>query len=273
MNTYRPFYFNPLEDAHRRRAFIPSSLQLSVVNEQEHMKPMFEEKQGATEFLVESTNQFAIQKEDPIFSSEFDTFSDRHDHFAFNHDYWPNLEYNYAEEMERPSTTFFYNEQALIQPQEEESYQEYDEPTLGRYSGMAGAAPVDTYHPENFHFRQDSFQYPEYFDRQRVKSSPKYEEWEEQSEASSATPKKRKKKASVGSPPKKAMKRQKHVGKACVHCKKAHLACDNARPCKRCVHLGKSDCVDVEHKRRGRPRATHTKKQANRKSSEEIAFP
>jgi len=51
-----------------------------------------------------------------------------------------------------------------------------------------------------------------------------------------------------------AAKRAKHVGKACIHCKKAHLACDSARPCKRCFHLGKLDCVDVEHKRRGRPR-------------------
>ncbi|KAJ3309918.1 hypothetical protein HDV04_005548 [Boothiomyces sp. JEL0838] len=54
-------------------------------------------------------------------------------------------------------------------------------------------------------------------------------------------------------------KRPKHVGKACVHCKKAHLACDSNRPCKRCKHLGKDDCVDVEHKRRGRPKSTKRK--------------
>ena len=48
----------------------------------------------------------------------------------------------------------------------------------------------------------------------------------------------------------------KPVFKACVHCKRAHLACDNNRPCKRCVHLGKSaTCVDVEHKKRGRPKS------------------
>ena len=51
-----------------------------------------------------------------------------------------------------------------------------------------------------------------------------------------------------------ASKRIKHVCRACVHCKRAHLACDESRPCKRCVHLGRTDCVDVEHKRRGRPK-------------------
>ena len=55
-------------------------------------------------------------------------------------------------------------------------------------------------------------------------------------------------------------KRHKHVRKACVHCKKAHLACDEGRPCRRCIHLGKTDCVDVEHKRRGRPRTSPEKK-------------
>ena len=49
-------------------------------------------------------------------------------------------------------------------------------------------------------------------------------------------------------------KRTKHVCRACFHCKKAHLACDDQRPCRRCIHIGKSDvCYDVEHKRRGRP--------------------
>ena len=54
---------------------------------------------------------------------------------------------------------------------------------------------------------------------------------------------------------------QKHVCKACIHCKRAHLACDEARPCRRCMHLGKFDtCVDVEHKRRGRPKSGVTTK-------------
>ena len=53
----------------------------------------------------------------------------------------------------------------------------------------------------------------------------------------------------------KTAKRSKHVGKACTHCKKAHLACDNERPCSRCRHLNREYCVDVEHKKRGRPRS------------------
>ncbi|KAK9721178.1 hypothetical protein K7432_003649 [Basidiobolus ranarum] len=56
------------------------------------------------------------------------------------------------------------------------------------------------------------------------------------------------------------VQKKKNVGRACVHCKKAHLACDESRPCKRCVHLGKSFCVDVEHKRRGRPKLSTNKK-------------
>ncbi|CBQ72460.1 conserved hypothetical protein [Sporisorium reilianum SRZ2] len=46
-----------------------------------------------------------------------------------------------------------------------------------------------------------------------------------------------------------------HVPSACLNCKRAHLACDVGRPCRRCVNLGKSDtCIDVQHKKRGRPR-------------------
>ena len=72
-----------------------------------------------------------------------------------------------------------------------------------------------------------------------------------------------------------------HVAKACQNCKKAHLSCNEARPCARCVASGKqvrllqvnpvadmvsfvrlqadkspvqATCVDVEHKKRGRPR-------------------
>ncbi|EPS33028.1 hypothetical protein PDE_07989 [Penicillium oxalicum 114-2] len=52
-----------------------------------------------------------------------------------------------------------------------------------------------------------------------------------------------------------------HVASACVNCKKKHLGCDAARPCRRCVVAGKavsrhtlpSSCVDVTHKKRGRP--------------------
>ncbi|KAF4126689.1 GAL4 [Geosmithia morbida] len=46
-----------------------------------------------------------------------------------------------------------------------------------------------------------------------------------------------------------------HVASACVPCKRAHLRCDNQRPCSRCLTSGKQDnCVDVQHKKRGRPR-------------------
>ncbi|KAI9225875.1 MAG: hypothetical protein DHS80DRAFT_33276 [Piptocephalis tieghemiana] len=46
-----------------------------------------------------------------------------------------------------------------------------------------------------------------------------------------------------------------HVTTACANCKKAHMACDVNRPCRRCVVLGKeATCTDVRHKRRGRPR-------------------
>ncbi|TPX35708.1 hypothetical protein SmJEL517_g01886 [Synchytrium microbalum] len=70
----------------------------------------------------------------------------------------------------------------------------------------------------------------------------------------------------------KRTKRQKHVGKACVHCKKAHLACDDARPCRRCAHMGRLDCVDVEHKRRGRPRNSGTKNRGERDTSSASAI-
>ncbi|KAI8338555.1 hypothetical protein BC941DRAFT_512683 [Chlamydoabsidia padenii] len=46
-----------------------------------------------------------------------------------------------------------------------------------------------------------------------------------------------------------------HVRTACVNCKKAHLACDAERPCKRCISVGKTDsCYDIQHKKRGRPK-------------------
>ena len=50
--------------------------------------------------------------------------------------------------------------------------------------------------------------------------------------------------------------RPKPVHKACVHCKRAHLACDAERPCRRCLGSGRATtCVDVVHKKRGRPRS------------------
>ncbi|KAK1979934.1 hypothetical protein LZ30DRAFT_595786 [Colletotrichum cereale] len=55
--------------------------------------------------------------------------------------------------------------------------------------------------------------------------------------------------------PKTHRKTKGHVASACVPCKRAHLRCDAQRPCSRCTSNGKEDaCVDVQHKKRGRPR-------------------
>ncbi|GAN06771.1 hypothetical protein MAM1_0135d06261 [Mucor ambiguus] len=51
-----------------------------------------------------------------------------------------------------------------------------------------------------------------------------------------------------------ACKKGRNVDKACNHCKRSHLRCDNVRPCRRCVATGKLGCQDVKHKPRGRPR-------------------
>lgn len=53
-------------------------------------------------------------------------------------------------------------------------------------------------------------------------------------------------------------KKGRNVDKACNHCKRSHLRCDNMRPCRRCIATGKSGCKDVEHKPRGRPRLHNT---------------
>jgi hypothetical protein len=54
--------------------------------------------------------------------------------------------------------------------------------------------------------------------------------------------------------PRTTRKPKAHVASACVNCKKKHLRCDSSRPCRRCVQSGKEEsCVDVEHKKRGRP--------------------
>ncbi|PHH65289.1 hypothetical protein CDD81_2701 [Ophiocordyceps australis] len=55
--------------------------------------------------------------------------------------------------------------------------------------------------------------------------------------------------------PKSQRKTKGHVASACVPCKRAHLRCDAQRPCSRCTGNGKEEaCVDVQHKKRGRPR-------------------
>ncbi|OIW31795.1 hypothetical protein CONLIGDRAFT_241127 [Coniochaeta ligniaria NRRL 30616] len=60
---------------------------------------------------------------------------------------------------------------------------------------------------------------------------------------------------SLQASPKLQRKTKGHVASACVPCKRAHLRCDAQRPCSRCISNGKEDaCVDVQHKKRGRPR-------------------
>ena len=50
-------------------------------------------------------------------------------------------------------------------------------------------------------------------------------------------------------------RRFKPVSKACLQCKTSHLACDNTRPCQRCVHFGREHlCTDTIQKKRGRPK-------------------
>ncbi|KAI9303867.1 hypothetical protein BJ944DRAFT_241073 [Cunninghamella echinulata] len=55
-------------------------------------------------------------------------------------------------------------------------------------------------------------------------------------------------------PPPPPMKKGRNVDKACNHCKRSHLRCDNMRPCRRCISTGKTGCKDVMHKPRGRPK-------------------
>ncbi len=43
--------------------------------------------------------------------------------------------------------------------------------------------------------------------------------------------------------------------RACASCRRVHTACDNKRPCGRCVAMGRADeCMDLASKKRGRPR-------------------
>lgn len=50
-------------------------------------------------------------------------------------------------------------------------------------------------------------------------------------------------------------KKRKRVSKACVCCQRAHMSCDEGRPCKRCVERGMAHlCRDGQRKQRGRKR-------------------
>ncbi|KAI8321651.1 hypothetical protein GQ54DRAFT_304599 [Martensiomyces pterosporus] len=70
--------------------------------------------------------------------------------------------------------------------------------------------------------------------------------------------------SSTGKPARTGRGAKPHVPSACTNCKKAHLACDLQRPCRRCVNVGKCDtCKDVQHKKRGRPRSKDKKVSAS----------
>eukprot|EP01122_Echinamoeba_exundans_P009530 TRINITY_DN339_c0_g1_i4.p1 TRINITY_DN339_c0_g1~~TRINITY_DN339_c0_g1_i4.p1 ORF type:complete len:252 (-),score=53.38 TRINITY_DN339_c0_g1_i4:221-976(-) len=50
-------------------------------------------------------------------------------------------------------------------------------------------------------------------------------------------------------------KKRKRVSRACVCCQRAHMSCDEGRPCKRCVERGMAHlCRDGQRKQRGRKR-------------------
>ncbi|CAO3639354.1 unnamed protein product [Mucor fragilis] len=90
----------------------------------------------------------------------------------------------------------------------------------------------------------DSLSY--YLARQQLSDADEYEE-EVDEEPTNSTP-------STASTTATTCKKGRNVDKACNHCKRSHLRCDNVRPCRRCVATGKVGCQDVKHKPRGRPR-------------------
>lgn len=90
----------------------------------------------------------------------------------------------------------------------------------------------------------DSLSY--YLARQQLSDADEYEE-ELDEESSSTT-------LNTSSSSSRICKKGRNVDKACNHCKRSHLRCDNVRPCRRCVATGKVGCQDVKHKPRGRPR-------------------
>ncbi|KAI8647774.1 hypothetical protein BD408DRAFT_438821 [Parasitella parasitica] len=88
----------------------------------------------------------------------------------------------------------------------------------------------------------DSLSY--YLARQQLSDTDEYEEVDQESRRTIKTS------SSTGA----ICKKGRNVDKACNHCKRSHLRCDNVRPCRRCVSTGKVGCQDVKHKPRGRPR-------------------
>ena len=210
---------------------IPSSLQIELVDAPEE-QPCW--NTSLNDYLVEDSH-FAIQREDPLYGYAFE----------------PKLcmeSWGFQQEVTCCTPLLFQTH--TLMPEEY-----YDSPQGKKgYSGLAGdpyeysialAAEEDNLSIDLLEKELPEFIAPVEFDLK-----------DEELEGEIKKPKKKK----LEDSPKDKAKRHKHVGKACVHCKKAHLACDNERPCRRCVHLGKTDCVDVEHKRRGRPRTSPEKK-------------
>ncbi|KAI8081564.1 uncharacterized protein BX664DRAFT_268262 [Halteromyces radiatus] len=56
--------------------------------------------------------------------------------------------------------------------------------------------------------------------------------------------------SAASSPTRKPTSRKKKAARACIHCQKAHLTCDDARPCQRCTKRGlASTCTDGARKK------------------------
>jgi len=69
------------------------------------------------------------------------------------------------------------------------------------------------------------------------------------------TPQKVSKKSTMSSVKNSGSVRKPYVKRACTNCKKAHSACTEERPCKRCVQLGIAhECVDAERKKSSKTR-------------------
>lgn len=66
--------------------------------------------------------------------------------------------------------------------------------------------------------------------------------------------KRQKMKVTMNRPQRQRGKKGRGVEKACNHCKRSHLKCDEMRPCRRCIIAGKVGCKDVQHKPRGCPK-------------------
>ncbi|KAN0096161.1 hypothetical protein V8E51_014966 [Hyaloscypha variabilis] len=141
-------------------------------------------------------------------------------------------------------------------PLEQQQHSEHRGPPL-RYTPDSGPpAPyssyrVDTMQPAQLHFQPPPSQLPP----QQQTQHHSYQPHPPQPAPFSTPDRPPIREAPEFSSPKQQRKTKGHVASACVPCKRAHLRCDAQRPCSRCLSNGKEDaCVDVQHKKRGRPR-------------------